>query len=152
MDPADIQEILDLLDQVVAKLPEKVNMNAAEGRKTVKALGKKSDFFLNQVRMILDNMPSLSVGYLSAEEFKKDVQYAKDLDLIQAKLEQSLEMVSDTRRAVKDEAIRTGLALYTSWKAAAAMNVPGIDSALEPLRQMMPNSGPRKVKPTPSED
>jgi hypothetical protein len=119
--------------EIEALLPSLINLAKGEKKKGLR-MGKKAEKFFFDVQKITDQSPQFAPGYINLPEYTKDFELFLNLSLVELKLQQLTEAVTDTRIAVGQECMVPALAIYENIKTAARNNAPGADTFLKALQ------------------
>ncbi|MDZ4822530.1 MAG: hypothetical protein SH856_03640 [Flavobacteriales bacterium] len=148
---ADLTLLLSYFTSIEARTTFAVNLTKKENNEVVKLLGKKSSEFLLRVQKIAGNNPNLVPLHVSLTGFRSDITLTNDLLNLVVRSSQITERLTDTHRAVKNEALRTALQLYNIGSTTAESNYPGIDAIVQELKPFFPRTGKRKKGPSETE-
>jgi hypothetical protein len=141
LDPSVQEDILRKLNEIEAMLPFLINLTPEE-RKLIPKMGDKSIAFVDKTFEYGSNNSNIVPPFTDLAELNRDAKLSKDLSPIENKLQQLVEMVSDTRTAAGSEAYISALSIYSSVKNAAKLNVPGTDTIYQDLKQRFPRNLP----------
>ena len=128
------------------RLPFLINLTAKQ-RKAHLKLGKTELAFITKAIMHYRQNPLLAVPYLPLAQFENDwatYERLEQLHLLVKVLENDL---AHTIIAVKQSCLESALGFYKSAKKASQHNVPGIDSIVTDLQEMMPGFKKGKKQP-----
>ncbi len=120
-----------------------------DDRHNLTKMGDKSVAFVNKALQHALANPTVVPGYLSLEEFKKDVGAISSLIRLVKPMRQLLERLDDTMMCAGSEAMNAALVFYSAVKTAARNNEPGMKTVYEDLRYRYPGR-PKGQSPNPS--
>ncbi len=120
-------------DEIAALLPFAVNLAKGEKRKSLR-LGAQSEKFFIDILKIIKLSPVYKPAFVNDDMFGRDVDLYVNLLLVENKINELCEMITDTRSALAQEMMKPGLAVYANIKQAARANVPGADTVLSQLQ------------------
>lgn len=146
IDNKEKQEILNLIQQIEAKLQFLINLTPEE-RQALPKMGDKSVAFVQKAIELAQQNPNLVPPYVNIEELKRDFELANQLRDILNAVARLFEKVSDTYIAAGSEAYVAALTFYNSAKAAAKMNVPGTDVIVNELSERFEKKSSPQQKP-----
>ncbi len=92
---------------------------SAKGRQRLVKMGRSNVDFVKRCYRHADGSPQFIPNYMPIEEFKKDMDFADWLRIIEKKLNHLANMVSDTAMLAESEAYKASRLYYNSVKAAA---------------------------------
>lgn len=118
-----------------------------EDRRDMVKMGDKSLAFVGKALEYATSNAHLVPAYLNMEEAQKDYELAIALHEILRDLEVLATSLEDTIMVAGSEAFDAALVFYTSVKAAARTNTPGVQSVYEDLVLRFPRGRRRQIKP-----
>lgn len=121
-------------------------------RREIPKMGDKSLAFVGKALEYATNNMHLVPAYLDIEEAKKDYALANNVHEVLRDLEVLVTSLQDTIMVAGSEAYDAALVFYTSVKAAARTNAPGVQSIYDDLVQRFPRGGRRLTKPEQSKN
>lgn len=127
-----VQEILQLIQQIEAKLTFLINLTPEE-RHALPKMGDKSVSFVQKALELAQQYPTLVPPYMDVDELRRDFKLAENLRTIFNALSVLYEKISDTYLAAGSEAYLAALSFYNSAKQAAKQNIPGTDYVVNEL-------------------
>jgi len=143
------QETEDLvrgsIESSTAPLDFLVNLQSIERIRLAK-MARKDLVFVERALMHAVDNPKYLNGYVTTEEFGKDVSTAKCLRRLNATVDSLKERINDTRLVVESEAYATARVYYSAVKAAAKVGVPGAEAIAADLAVHYKNRGSAKVE------
>lgn len=141
LSPEEVQEVMNAITVIQNRLPFLVNMTMDErrtypkmGDKTVPFVGKSLDYSKNNYQLV--------PPFLNVEEFDKDLVLVNQLTSFVRPLRSLIEGMEDTILLAGSEAYTAALLFYQAVKLAAQMNIPGVKTIYDDLRERFPGRGP----------
>lgn len=141
LSPEDVQNILNAVYTIHGYLPFLVNMTPDErrtypkmGDRTIPFVGKSLDYSKNNYQLV--------PPFLDVMEFDKDISLVTALTTIARPMRSLLEGIEDTILLAGSEAYTAALLFYQAVKLAAQMNIPGVKTIYDDLRERFPGRGP----------
>lgn len=139
----DMKEIMDAIAVIQRKLPFLINMTLEERRTHLK-MGDRSFPFVGKSLDYSKSNDFLVPPFLEVNEFDKDMILISQLTQIERPLLGITEGISDTKLRAGSEAYSAALLFYQAVKLAAQMNIPGVKSIYEDLRERFPSRGAQR--------
>ncbi len=143
---SDLAALKDAIQLFKDKLPFLVNLTPKE-RRAYPKMGDKSTAFVYKALDYAKYKEVLVPAYLNVDEFEKDLKLVKSLKALAREINMLAEGLDDTAMLAGSEAYKSALVFYRSVGSARKLNVPGVDSIYEDLRDSFPTkrkSGKRK--------
>lgn len=141
---AALQHIANIRQQLSVVLQFHLTPN---DRREIAKMGDKSLAFVGKALEYAANNAHLVPAYLDIPEAQKDYALANGLNEVLRDLEVLATSLDDTIMVAGSEAYDAALVFYTSVKAAARTNAPGVQSIYDDLVQRFPRGGRRQIKP-----
>lgn len=141
LSPEDMQEIMDAIGVIQRKLPFLVNMTPDE-RRTYPKMGDRTIPFVDKSLDYSKTNDQLVPPFLNVMEFDKDMVLVDQLTQMERPLLSLVEGIQDTKLLAGSEAFSAALLFYQAVKLAAQMNIPGVKTIYEDLRERFPGRGP----------
>lgn len=126
---------------IQSKLPFLVNMTPDE-RRTYPKMGDRTIPFVDKSLDYSKTNYQLVPPFLNVMEFDKDMVLVDQLTQMERPLLSLVEGIQDTKLLAGSEAFSAALLFYQAVKLAAQMNIPGVKTIYEDLRERFPGRGP----------
>ena len=137
MSEADVQEVVNAIATIRAKLPFLLNLTP-EDRMVLPKMSDKSVGFDEKCGSFMDSLPALIPGFVEPGEVKKDRALRNQLAGVAAEFNALTASLNDTLMVVSSEVWMADLAFYQSVRQGAKRSVPGAQSAYLELSQRFP--------------
>ena len=122
------------MKEIDLALPFTINLTLEEKRALPK-MGDKSIVFVEKALEFASENTQYLPSFVEINDFKQDIDLAKDLKTILRILEPLTEKITDTFYAVGSEAFTAALIFYSCVKRASKMGVPGSDTIAKELQK-----------------
>ena len=122
------------MKEIGLALPFTINLTLEEKRALPK-MGDKSIAFVEKSLEFASENTQYLPAFVDVQEFKQDIDLAKDLKTIMNILIPVTEKITDTFYAVGSEAFTAALIFYNCVKRASKMGVPGSDAIAAELQK-----------------
>ena len=147
-------EEITQLDQAVETITKVLGSKLAtldpERRKELLSMGDKTVAFVEKSFEYADMYTKYLPEYIDLPESKIDFVAVKALRKYFAPIETITNGIDDTMRLAGSEAFGSALMIYKSLKAAAKLNLPGAQEAVNDLKNRFPGTKKKKVEETTS--
>ena len=148
------EEEITQLDQAVETITKVLGSKLAtldpERRKELLSMGDKTVAFVEKSFEYADMYTKYLPEYIDLPESKIDFVAVKTLRKYFAPIETITNGIDDTMRLSGSEAFGSALMIYKSLKAAAKLNLPGAQEAVNDLKNRFPGTKKKKVEETTS--
>lgn len=142
----DIAAINTALGDIESRLAGLVALDN-QARRELTKMGDKSEAFVRQTLMVLEQNPDIVPAAIHLSEAQADLLAMDQLRPVAARLQRLSERVADSRMALGSDAMNTALQGY------GLLKVAGRNKGLEALSQALStrfNRGPRSPEPEPA--
>src|SRR5690606_32746589 len=138
----DIAAINAALGDIESRLAGLVALDN-QARRELTKMGDKSEAFVRQTLMVLEQNPDIVPAALHLEEAQADLRAVDALRPVQARLQRLAERVSDSEMALGSDAMSTALEGYALLKVTGRNK--GLEALSAALSQRFARSSPARV-------
>lgn len=137
-------EIMDLLNQVEAKLKFNVNLTKDQLEDIPKLADGRLPF--TQKSLVHGRQePKIVAPVNDLTEFQKDIDFYTSAGPLEKKLERISLLLSTGRVAAGSDAYTTALGIYNSAQQAAKQGLPGAQAIVDDLKSLFEGQGVKKT-------
>ncbi len=151
LNQTDLDEIRSAVELIQSKLTFLVNLTPLE-RQTYSKMGDKTVAFVQKSLEHAKENQNLVPPFMNLDEFKKDMNLIRNLSKVLRPINQLSEGLDDTIMLAGHESYQAALIFYNSVKMARKMNIHGVDSVYDDLKERFPGRGSNETEVEVTED